>query len=637
MSSATGRTLYGDAGDDRIYAGDGNDIVYGGSNNDRAADGDGSGDDFAYLGAGDDVFDDNYLNSGNDEVYGGLGNDRIWTGDGDDYLAGDAGEDHLSGEDGDDVLVGGVDNDILDGDHGDDALLGGAGDDQLNGSLGDDVLNGGSGNDLLDGGQGRDVLQGSVGDDKLYGQQGDDTLLGGQGEDTLEGGEGDDVLDGGTGNDHLLGESGNDFLHGNEGDDHIEGGVGDDTLIGGEGDDSLTGGSGSDTFFFSEGDGVDVITDAENADKLKFDSDVNANEIWFSRVGDDLQVRLLGSTDSISLDDWYLDTAHQVTSFELDDGTQLLSANISSLVTTMASWAAVSGNNLDDLNEVPVEATAIQSALSQWYNPEDTITTEELVPAEEPVLTEDPGNWNDVAEADADVVIGWDRWGAQDIVENFDLSTGTIFVGWLDPTHLEITEQGGDTVFSVPSNNGHTLTLKGVTLAELSSSNFHILEESTQDMILTLLQQSDVNAAISGNMQADVLTGTSGADVFLFGEGDGADVIEAADNGDTLKFGDGVDANEIWFSREGDDLQAHLLGSNDSISLDDWYVGSAHQVASFELDDGTQLLSANIPSLVTAMSSWTAVSGNNVGDLGTVPNEESSLQVALANWQKPAA
>ena len=75
----------------------------------------------------------------------------------------------------------------------------------LLGSNKDDVLDGGKGNDILNGKNGNDILNGNDGNDILVGGYGNDILSGGAGDDILWGGKGYDILNGGTGNDVLNG------------------------------------------------------------------------------------------------------------------------------------------------------------------------------------------------------------------------------------------------------------------------------------------------------------------------------------------------------------------------------------------------------------------------------------------------
>lgn len=116
-----------------------------------------------------------------------------------------------------------------------------------------------------------EFLRGMSGSDRMYAGDGDDILRGAAGGDHLEGGRGDDAVLGGAGNDELAGDQGDDELEGGRGDDRLAGGSGNDVLTGGRGTDRLEGGTGVDTYVIDEGDGADVIVDADGAGVIERD------------------------------------------------------------------------------------------------------------------------------------------------------------------------------------------------------------------------------------------------------------------------------------------------------------------------------------------------------------------------------
>ena len=275
-------TLNGDDGEDTLSGGNANDTLNGGDDNDTLF-GD-AGADTLRGDAGDDLL---FGGNANDALVGGTGDDTLNGENGNDRLQGNEGIDTLNGGAGNDQLFGGDDNDILNGGDGRDRLNGNTGDDTLNGDDGDDVLRGNGGSDTSFGGAGDDILSGEAGDDVLNGGLDDDILNGNTGSDTLNGDEGNDILrgqggsdtlNGGTGDDSLDGATGADILNGEEGNDTLIGGAGNDVLTGGIGDDLLSGDGGNDIFIFSDGDGVDTITD--------FDALSNGEKIDLSGVSD---------------------------------------------------------------------------------------------------------------------------------------------------------------------------------------------------------------------------------------------------------------------------------------------------------------------------------------------------------------
>ena len=101
--------------------------------------------------------------------------------------------------------------------------------------------------------------------------------------------------------------AGGDYLEGSADANVIDGQAGDDKLIGNGGADTLTGGAGDDTYSFGRGDGADLIDnigEGASADKVKFGATIDTDQLWFRQVGNDLVVDVIGTTDSVTVDEW---------------------------------------------------------------------------------------------------------------------------------------------------------------------------------------------------------------------------------------------------------------------------------------------------------------------------------------------
>ncbi len=250
---------------------------------------------------------------------------------------------------------------VLRGTDAADRLDGLAGHDVLHGLSGDDVLVGSAGNDHLIGGDGGDLLYGDdvsaastvSGADRIFGGAGNDTIYAGRGNDYADGGDGDDLLYGahsiadsavsgvdtllgGTGNDHIYGNDGNDLLYGGEGDDVVMGGTGNDQIWGGIGNDSVKGGAGNDTFNFARGDGQDVLdaydTATSRVDVLRFDASISWRDMRLERTGNNLVLRIVGTQDSVTVSNYFLNAASKISSVSFSDGTTWNQARIQSIL-----------------------------------------------------------------------------------------------------------------------------------------------------------------------------------------------------------------------------------------------------------------------------------------------------------------
>ena len=198
------------------------------------------------------------------------------------------------------------------------------------------VLTGGAGNDTITGYATADTISGADGNDMLYGRDGNDNI---------NGGNGDDDLVGETGNDRLNGDAGNDVLQGGAGNDTLNGGAGNDTLAGGLYDtwDGNYNGAGNDTYQFGRGSGADLISDydttANNTDLLSIGAGVAANQLWFRRVGSDLEVSIIGGSDKSTISNWFSGSAYHVEQFKTADGKMLLDSRVDALVSAMAAFS----------------------------------------------------------------------------------------------------------------------------------------------------------------------------------------------------------------------------------------------------------------------------------------------------------
>ena len=325
---------------ENLTGSDYNDVLAGDQRANRISGG--GGDDILYGGPGGDTTnkDTMYGDAGNDKVYGGRGDDSLYGGSGNDRLYGGPDDDNLYGGSGSDRLAGGDDDDVLDGGTGDDILEGGPGADIFRFSRGDgdddiaDFNTSRRDGDRIDLSDFREI---DSMDDLSIKQRGSHTRIdldeydGGEiwlldidkedlddddfifyGDDRTSGRDDDDdddddrgggggggrtdppPLTGPAGDDILYGSSGANSLNGGKGDDVLYGGSGDDELRGGPGEDSYEGGPGSDTLivdvadFFDEQnvartekgaiDGGENPGGRENSDTLSFADWVDSNQ-----------------------------------------------------------------------------------------------------------------------------------------------------------------------------------------------------------------------------------------------------------------------------------------------------------------------------------------------------------------------
>ena len=155
-----------------------------------------------------------------------------------------------------------------------------------------------------------------------------------------------------------------------------------------------------------------------------------------------------------------------------------------------------------------------------------------------------------------------------------------------------------------------------------------------------VLHGGDGNDSLYGNAGDDILwggagndrlEGGAGDDTYLFGRGDGQDTIVESSGNDTLSFLDGIDVTDLWFSRNGNNLVIDIIGSNDKVTVQNWYSHANYQVETISAG-GSELASTQMDQLIQALASY----GEPAGVDGQWTNEQKEgVNSVISSYWKP--
>lgn len=140
--------------------------------------------------------------------------------------------------------------------------------------------------------------------------------------------------------------------------------------------------------------------------------------------------------------------------------------------------------------------------------------------------------------------------------------------------------------------------------------------------------------SLTGALGNDTLIGGQGNDGYLFRRGDGADTLIDNDatalNNDRLLFSD-VGSRQLWLEHKGNDLVISVIGTQDKVKIQDWYLGSAQHVETITSGDGKTLTDARVDALVSAMAAFAPPAAGQTTLLASV---DSALTTVLASsWR----
>jgi Ca2+-binding RTX toxin-like protein len=470
-------------------------------------------------------------------------------------------------------------------------------------------------------------------------------------------------------------------FRGTAGADTITGTSGSDVFAGGLGADSLNGGYGADQYGWSKGDGNDSINEWGDAstvvDTLKL-LDAKAVDVRLSRDAANLYVNI-GAEKITITNHFAYPSSSALERIQFSDGTawdapamaaaaalgttgddQLFgftdqNTSLSGLagndsLNTFAgndmldgglgidTMAGGMGNDLyiaDNLGDVVTEALnagtdTVQASISYTLgaNVENlTLTGSAAINGTGNTLN-NTLTGNDAANvldggAGTDTMaggLGNDSYAvdsAADVVtEAVNAGTDTVLAG--------VTYTLGANVENLTLTGSTAINGTGNTLANVLSGN----------AAANTLSGGDGNDVLDGQAGNDVLAGGAGSDIYQMNRGYGADTIQENDatagTTDVLQFLSGVNANQLWFGKAGNNLQVSIIGTADSATLQNWYLGNQYHVEQIKAGDGKLLQDTQVDKLVQAMAGFTPPA---MGQTALTAAQQTALAPVLAaNW-----
>jgi VCBS repeat-containing protein len=557
---------------------------------------------------------------------------------------------------------------VYEGTAGDDAMSGGAGSDTFEGGAGNDSLNGGAGSDVYlfkrgDGSDGIIDVDDTVGNidtvrfdssvavadlnvtrdqEHLYlniigttdrvrlgywfgsdqnkveqVQFADGTVWD---KDTLRGMA---AYEGTAGDDGLTGSGGDDLMRGLGGNDALYGMDGADTLVGGAGNDSLDGRAGNDVYQYSLGDGSDTINDIDstvgNLDTVRFDDSIEVADISVTREGLNLYLNVAGTTDRITLNNWFGEDQYKVEQVKFADGTIWSQQDLQAmaLYRGTAGDDSMGGTNLSDIFDGGAGNDTIEGGggndvyLYKRGDGSDTLgdydTTAgniDTVRFDSSVTVADVNVTRDDLHLYLQIIGTTDRirlnywYGSEAFrIEQVQFADGTI---WSQQDLRDRAAYEGTVSNDVMNGSGDGDIMRGL---------------GGNDVLYGM----DGNDTLIGGTGDDALDGRIGNDVYLFSRGDGVDQINDIDptvgNVDTVRFDGSVAVADVRVTREGLDLLLGIAGTTDQIALRNWFGEDQYKVEQVQFADGTIWSQQDLAVMVTLPPEINVVTGTEGDDI----------------------
>jgi Ca2+-binding RTX toxin-like protein len=398
--------------------------------------------------------------------------------------------------------------------------------------------------------------------------------------------------------------SGNDTIVGYESDDVIDGGGGADFMQGGDGDD---------TYWFGRGSGSDTISETDAAwgdpgDAIRFSDGVVAGDLLFSRQGNNLIIKISGTTDQLVLVNQLWSTnsagiygAERVERFVFADGSELSAVEVedrllaaqqtsgNDSVYGYESSDVIDGGAGNDFLQGGQANDTYRFGLGDGVDVIDETNAaygdlDDILAFKDGVVMDDL-TW---ARSGNDLVISIAGTGDKVTIRNQFWSLDSTSVLGFGRIERFVFTDGSE--LSAPQIDALTL------LSHQTSGNDTILGYSTPDRL-------------DGGAGNDLMTGGGGADVYVFGRGYDQDTIDETNEtygapNDAIAFATGVSQGDITWSRAGNDLVIRIVGTDDRLTIKNqfWSLDSSGvlgfgRVERFVFADGTELSAPEVDQL----------------------------------------
>lgn len=221
-----------------------------------------------------------------------------------------------------------------------------------------------------------------------------------------------------------------------------------------------------------------------------------------------------------------------------------------------------------------------------------------------------------------DVIFGGDSFDTLDGGEGVDGMAGgkgddEYFVDNVNDIVVENSGGGRDYVFSTANSyklasNVEDMYLAGDGRQVLAYGNTlgnDIRSEGDYSRVINAGRGNDYVESY-GNA-TDVYNGGAGNDTLKAGLGDdvyrtsgafGRDEITDAGGDDAVEFD--VNESTLWFSKSGNDLSVSVIGTQNGVTIKNWYSDATAKIEEFYAGTGKMLTAAKVDTLVSAMSAF---------------------------------
>lgn len=399
--------------------------------------------------------------------------------------------------------------------------------------------------------------------------------------------------------------------------------------------------SGATKYIFEKnwGTSTAVINNAKGSnDSLVFGIGIDKKQLSFTKSGNNLIIGVIGTSCSITLNNWISKSASQISTIQFFDGTTMTAADVNNILnkntggdltpTIVGTTGddAFAGNNTNDVYWTKTGKDRIVDYYGDdtylFYKGDGQKTLIDTYGSDKIVF----GSGIDVED------LTFTKSGTNLIIKRLNSSDAI--------TVCNFYKSSAYTMESLVFNDGTKITSAQITnLIDNGKSSFDNQgggsSEDPSDPVDPGNETPDTNLTptilgttgddtFSGNSTDDVywtktgkdrIVDWDGNDTYIYNKGEGSKTIIDTYGTDKIAFGSDIKTSDLTFIKDNNNLMINVTSSSNRITLCNWFKSSTYVVESLEFADGSKISSSDVNNIIQSMSSYTTNSSSAIASI----------------------
>ncbi|PPC92291.1 MAG: hypothetical protein CTY35_12965, partial [Methylotenera sp.] len=342
-------------------------------------------------------------------------------------------------------------------------------------------------------------------------------------------------------------------------------------------------GNGSDTYIFAAGSGQDTIADyssnAGNLDTIKIVGKL-PSEVTLSRLTNDLVLSINGSTDKLTVANYFASSSYKVENVQFDNGVVW---TFDDLLIGTSGTDTLNGSSSNSIIFADTGNDVLNGLAGNDYlngglgndtmsggTGDDTYTIDVLTD----VVIENTNEGRD--QVNIAVTTSGGTYTLDNNIEHAILTNTVAFS--LTGNSLDNWLVGNGAINTLSDTTGGNDIYQGLAGADTLTDNVatgnNVFDGGADNDTITGGAGNDL---FIGGFGVDSITTGTGYDVAVFNKGDGQDIINASTGtNNTISLGGNFAYSDLSLTKSTDDLILKV-GATDQITLKDWYLGTSNK------------------------------------------------------------